>query len=213
MTAILEPSPLSADARCPHVVFRNLLGPSLACGLFGYAAARAADFQPARVRGRKSEDDHVDPSHRDCLFLPDLGPFQKPVETAVREIIPRTISQLRLKDVTAEPREFEISSYGHGGRFGAHIDTTGHLHQVRIISCIYYFSLNPPRFNGGQLRLYRLPSPSAERQTRSVVDIEPETDSLVAFPSWLPHEVLAVSVPSGEWNDRRFAVSCWIHSA
>jgi len=36
---------------------------------------------------------------------------------------------------------------------------------------------------------------------------------LVAFPSWLRHEVLPVHVPSGAWRDSRFAINCWLHRA
>lgn len=38
----------------------------------------------------------------------------------------------------------------------------------------------------------------------------PETDTLVAFPSWLRHEVLPVRVPSGDWADCRFSINCWL---
>ena len=44
-------------------------------------------------------------------------------------------------------------------------------------------------------------------------DIEPETDSLVAFPSWLRHEVLPVRIPSAAWADGRFTINCWLHRA
>jgi Rps23 Pro-64 3,4-dihydroxylase Tpa1-like proline 4-hydroxylase len=45
------------------------------------------------------------------------------------------------------------------------------------------------------------------------IDINPDTDAMVVFPSWLRHEVLPVHVPSGAWLDRRFTINCWLHRA
>ena len=54
-------------------------------------------------------------------------------------------------------------------------------------------------------------TPSAGGAAAPHVDIVPETDTLVVFPSWMSHEVLPVRVPSGAWIDRRFTINCWIH--
>jgi hypothetical protein len=50
-------------------------------------------------------------------------------------------------------------------------------------------------------------------QQATFADIEPEYDTLVFFPSWSPHEVLPVHVPSGRFMDSRFDINCWIHRA
>ena len=44
-------------------------------------------------------------------------------------------------------------------------------------------------------------------------DISPDNNSLLAFPSFSPHEVLPVIAPGVEFEDWRFAVNCWIHKA
>jgi Rps23 Pro-64 3,4-dihydroxylase Tpa1-like proline 4-hydroxylase len=130
----------------------------------------------------------------------------------VRSIIAPTLDELRLNEPGGEPREFEISAYGDGGHFNAHIDTVEVLDRVRILSCVYYFAATPPRFSGGALRLHAFPSRAgAVTDAPPYVDVAPETDTFVAFASWLRHEVLPVRVPSGAWADRRFAINCWIH--
>jgi Rps23 Pro-64 3,4-dihydroxylase Tpa1-like proline 4-hydroxylase len=81
---------------------------------------------------------------------------------------------------------------------------------VRVLSCVYYFAETPRRFQGGELRLYGFPDPFREA-AGPIVEVVPEPDKLVIFPSWLEHEVLPVQVPSKAWRDCRFSINCWIH--
>src|SRR5262249_45472756 len=146
--------------------------------------------------------------------LMDLGPFKRRIESFVYKIITPALAQLHLNEPSVEPREFEISAYGDAGHFAAHIDTDERLGRVRILSCVYYFAATPPRFSGGELRLHAFPTLSGKNSAAApFIDILPETDTLVAFPSWLRHEVLPVQVPSGAWADRRFTINCWVHRA
>jgi SM-20-related protein len=207
-------SPGSANTRCPNLVYHNVLGPSTVRELLEYVDARQQDFKPAPIGSRITGECKVDPSLRDCVSLADLGPFKAPIKTFVRRIASTALADLGIIESTVEPREFDISSYGDGGHFGTHIDTAVGLDRVRILSCIYYFSATPRRFSGGELRLYPFPTRSRDhRDSRPFLDVVPEADTLVAFPSWLTHEVLPVRVPSGAWADRRFTINCWIHRA
>ena len=201
---------MAVNARCPHVVFRDVLGPATTAALLQYAISREPDFQAGRAYDRQSGETQIDRSRRDCVLLAGLGPFQTTIEQFVRSVIAPVLAELRLNEPGGEPKEFEISAYGDGGHFNAHIDTVEVLDQVRILSCVYYFAATPARFSGGALRLHALPS-RTRADAGGCMDVEPETDTFVAFPSWLRHEVLPVRVPSGAWADRRFAINCWVH--
>ena len=144
-------------------------------------------------------------------MLGDLGPFAARIKTVMDEISDVVLKGLHLGEFAAEPRQFEICTYGDGGHFDAHIDTAETLDRVRVVSCVYYFAASPRRFSGGELRLFGFPTGLADGRPAPFVDIIPETDTLVAFPSWLSHEVLPVRVPTGIWVDRRFTINCWIH--
>jgi SM-20-related protein len=72
---------------------------------------------------------------------------------------------------------------------------------------VYYFFSEPKAFNGGALRLYAIGGNSQQ----SFIDIEPERNSLLVFPSWAPHEVMPVHCPSGRFVDSRFAINCWLY--
>ena len=107
--------------------------------------------------------------------------------------------------------EVELVAYGHGARFGRHADVRpnvaddkGRPRIDRRVSAVYYFHRSPKAFSGGQLRLHPL-------MGGEVIDIEPEQNMLVAFPSFVPHEVLPVHCPSGHFADSRFAINFWVH--
>jgi hypothetical protein len=201
----------AADPRCPHLLFHDALGADTVAGLLEHVAAREADFRPAVVRDRRTGERSVKLSRRDCLSSSDLGPSRSPIETFIRRIAPFALAELRMDEPRHEPREFSICAYGEGGHFAPHIDTAETTGWIRILSCIYYFATTPRRFQGGELRLQGFPTLSAGGVAAPHVDIVPETDTLVVFPSWMSHEVLPVRVPSGTWIDRRFTINCWIH--
>jgi SM-20-related protein len=200
----------STDQHCPHGTIRHLLGQSTAAAMLEYVAEHEAAFRPGSVRSRGSDQIRVDPGVLRSRILVGLGPFQSRVETVMRAIAPIAVQRLGLIEPAVAPREFEFASYGDGGHFKVHLDTVDRSARLRILSCVYYFAATPRRFSGGNLRLHGFPDPFG-RSERPVIDVAPETDMLVIFPSWMEHEVLPVHVPSGAWIDRRFSINCWIH--
>jgi SM-20-related protein len=211
--------PMTSDAglaasACPHLVVRDALGPGMTADLLQYVAARQADFVASVVRSRETGERRVDYGVRNCVSLPDLGPFRAPFEAFVRGTIPAARAQLAASETALEPKDFEIVAYRDGNSFAAHIDTNEKRHKVRVLSCVYYFAAAPRRFRGGELRVYGMPTLSAAKTGQvPFVDVMPETDSMIIFPSWLRHEVLPVQVPSGDWPDSRFTLNCWLHRA
>lgn len=192
------------DLRCPYLVYRDVLGPDYVAGLLDHVMVHQSKFES-----------RADPLHRNSTHLNDLGAFLAPIESFVSGIAAPALSVLQVCEAKVKPREFFITAYRDGGQIAEHIDTFNRLERLRILSCVYYFGVTPRRFRGGELRLYGLPRvPAVERRPpSSFVDIEPDTDTLVVFPSWVGHEVMPVSVPSGAWLDSRFTINCWMHRA
>jgi SM-20-related protein len=215
VASVVTPPASSVDPRCPHLIFHDLFGAAWVAALLNYVADRQGDFQPGSMHNRETGELLVDKRIRDSVYLRDLGEFAVPFKAAVSTIVRPALQALHLIEPQVEPAEFELTAYGDGAHIGEHIDTRGHTSRsVRVLSCVYYFAATPRRFSGGQLRLYGFPQRAlapATPQTDSFVDIEPKTDSLVVFPSWLRHQVLPVRVPSRRWADARFTVNCWIH--
>lgn len=202
-----------ADTPCPHIVYRDVLGPRIVAGLLDHAAARRLEFKSSAVRNLESGRPYVDFSQRGSTSLLDLGEFAAPYLRFVRKIMPEAIARLRIAEETLEPKGLEMNVFGDGGHFGAHIDTIMQLAKLRVLTCVYYFAVTPRCFTGGELRLYGLPTLSAAKRGEKPlsVDIAPDTDTMIVFPSWLRHEVLPIRVPSGAWIDGRFTINCWLH--
>ncbi|HEY1979768.1 MAG TPA: 2OG-Fe(II) oxygenase [Xanthobacteraceae bacterium] len=180
-----------------------MLGEAMVAKLLDYVAARRTDFKSSVGYGESHE-------LRSSLSLTDPGPFKAPIENFVRGIAASAFAELNVAERVGEPEVADFAAYRDGDHFGAHIDTTVHPTRVRVVTCVYYFAMIPHRFSGGDLRLYGLRTFSGSGSA-SVVDVAPETDTMVVFPSWLRHEVLPVRVPSGAWGDSRFSLNCVLH--
>lgn len=203
----------TARGRCPHLLYRDVMGAETVAALLGYVAARERDFTAATVRNRQSGP-RIDRAVRDCCYLSELAAFEPAIRSRIEKLAVEALPRLGLSEPAVKPREFEICAYADGGHFVPHIDTFETLNKVRVLSCVYYFATTPRRFGGGILRLHGFPTVSGDGAAApGTVDIAPETDSLVMFPSWLRHEVLPVAVPSGDWLDSRFSINCWLHRA
>jgi SM-20-related protein len=201
------------DARCPYLLYRDVMGQDYLTGLLKHVVERQGDFVAGTMHNRQTGESFMDPNVRWSLYLKDLGPFHSPIKAFVNAIAGSALKALQVIEPQVKPKEFVITAYPDGGHIGEHIDTKTGKERVRILSCIYYFAATPRRFDGGELRLYGFPKPNfgEKSEPASFVDIEPRTDTLVIFPSWLRHQVLPVRVPSGAWSDARFTINCWVH--
>ncbi len=148
----------------------------------------------------------------------DLGPIRESFEAKIHSHSSDFFSKTGTAPFEIEYLELEIAAHGDGAHFGAHTDIpigAGRAPlggdrsgtQDRILSAVYYFHREPKSFTGGQLRLHRL---CTNGEPGNHVDIEPEGNSLLIFPSWAAHEVRAVQCPSSRFEDNRFSVNCWL---
>lgn len=191
-------------------VTRDFLGADIRSQLLDYAAANQERLEASALgTGR------LDPSIRDSRVLDDLGPFAPLLEQRVLALVPGLIKDLGLTPFTPADVELQLAVHGDGGFYRRHIDLfTDKLRQEsrgadRLISLVYYFNHEPPGFSGGHLRLY----PDHQNPAAGAIDVAPEQDTLVAFSSWMPHEVLPVACPSKQFRDSRFSINCWVRRA
>lgn len=185
--------------------YEGVLGAAVMDDLLSYAVAREADFRPAGVYEHGVRTTIVNSRSRDCMRLTGLGPFRTLLSDAVAARADDAAARLGLSEPGMEPVEVELCAYGDGGRFRRHMDVLPPPARVRVLTCVYYFSTTPRRFAGGALRVHPWPGQDAE-----LIDIEPEPDTLVMFPSFLPHEVTPVVADTPEWRHRRFNLTCWL---
>ena len=195
----------------PHHVIRGFLGGGLAGRLLDHAIASEAQFTAGLVRnaaGRRL-DERVRRSRR----LGDLGPLGAELAARLSAALPAAAAALGMPPFAAGAPELDMASHGDGDFFAPHVDTlvsaAGGV-GVRILTGVYYLHREPRPFEGGELRLHSfLPA----GRGGSHVDIAPEHDMLLFFPSWALHEVRPVRCPGGTFHQSRFSVNCWFHPA
>jgi SM-20-related protein len=188
----------------PHLVLPDFLEEESIAGLLDYAISHQSDFTPTQVGtiGR------VNPSFRISVSLGNLGTFRQVLEAKILGLLPALVAQLRVSPVEEPKLLTELVAHSDGAFYKRHIDTA-HDHdtkRIRILSCVYYFNVEPKAFTGGALRLHAI----GGKESENFVDIEPVRNSLAVFLAWAPHEVLPISCPSKRFIDSRFAINCWI---
>jgi SM-20-related protein len=190
----------------PYVVLHDFLDEATVANLLDYALSRHSEFAPTTV-----VPGTVDPSTRVSIGLGELGGYRKVFKAKILDLVPTLISRLQVSPFEASRLETELVAHGDGAFYKQHIDTLTDSHedikQIRVLSGVYYFNVEPKAFTGGALRLHAIGGKSGE----NFVDIEPVRNSLLVFPSWAPHEVMPVSSPSKRFIDSRFAINCWVY--
>lgn len=188
-----------------HFVMDDFLEPAEAERLLAQMLAAEDRFTPAQVRqgGAAAHD----PGFRSALRLPgrigvDLAPFVARVHAAFDRLCEGT----GVPPFPVYHTECSVIANRHGDFYKRHVDTgAAHRGYVRVISCVYYLHRRPRAFSGGELALLPLTGAGAPER------IAPVHNRLVAFPSFVPHQVLPTACPDGEFADARFSINCWLH--
>jgi Rps23 Pro-64 3,4-dihydroxylase Tpa1-like proline 4-hydroxylase len=190
----------------PHHIVPNFLPAEDHAQLLKWTLENEASFVPARVFTG------VDEERRRALVLSDIGPFKMPFASAASRAYKGWIEAMGLPPFELSGIELELAAHNDGAHFHRHIDmqtAMGSNGSHRALSAVYYFYREPKGFTGGQLRIYPIRSTGDEE----FVTAEPAQNTLVVFPSSVPHQVMRVECPSQDFADSRFAVNCWLHIA
>lgn len=187
----------------------GFLGAEINSRLLAYVLSSESQFQKSTIGSTREHD----PKVRVSSLFDDLNCFQAELTKRVLTLVPDLITELGLTPFVATGVETQIAAHGDGAFYHRHVDLftdeSRGKQADRLISLVYYFYKQPKSFSGGLLRLYPMPGIpyGPDEQT---IDIVPEQDKAIAFSSWVPHEVLPVTCPSGSFSDSRFAINCWI---
>jgi SM-20-related protein len=192
----------------PHRILASWLGGDEAERLLAYAVAAEGRFTETKVLLANATKANVDRSLRQSRVLRDLGPFEGLLRTRAQALQLMLETEFGMSHKPPGEVEIELVAHGDGGFYRPHIDTfTGDNASDganRRLSLIYYVHRQPRRFSGGQLRLLSLGGGQP-------LAIEPAHDTLLAFPSFMPHEVEPVLIPEAGFENCRFAVNIWLH--
>lgn len=191
-----------------HLVIDDFLPTPLHQQLLHYTLAKREAFSQSRIYGRGEGAVAMD-FRRSWMCAEGLGPLQRPIGDILKARRAGFARDLGMAPFVIKGSEFELVAHRDGCFFKRHIDTMTRLHVARsdsdrIVSAVYYFHAAPKMFSGGQLSL----SPLGEGEP---VLVEPRDNRLVVFASYVPHEVLPVTVADDRFEHARFAINYWIH--
>lgn len=197
----------------PFRIIRNFLGDALADGLLAYALDHEDAFTESKVW--VSGQGRIEPEIRISRTLNTLGPWRDTLEGRFLAVQDWAAENLQMAPFTVGGLELELAAHNDGDFYGRHIDT--HLdadkdpsvpakRADRVLTGVYYFHARPKGYGGGDLRMQSiLPAEQGGR----FIDITPEHDMLLLFPSWAYHEVRPVTCATKAFGDSRFAINGW----
>ncbi|HLO78657.1 MAG TPA: 2OG-Fe(II) oxygenase [Magnetospirillum sp.] len=185
------------------------MGDAFVARMLELAQQRQAEFQPSRV-GRG--DGRVDTKERVSLRFANFDKdFRAEIEPTFTSAMMETAPALGVPPFTPVRAELELVAYGDGDFQAPHLDTQtrgARDASDRAMTAVYYFYATPKAFQGGEFRLFSMLPPE---QGGSFVDVAPESDTLVLFPSWARHEVRPLVSPGTLFGQSRFALIWWFH--
>ena len=189
----------------PHYIADNFLPAAAHQGLLAHTL-NVNDFAAGKVIAKGASDYHPD-ARKGQLSNDRLGPFRPAFRAALLTAFPAICSATGLAQFDLAEIEIRLAAHSDGDFFSPHRDSfTGNDREQtrgdRLITAVYYFHQTPRAFQGGDLHIHPF-----DKSAPAI--IEPRDNRLVAFPSFMLHEVLPVSVATGEFADSRFSVSCW----
>jgi Rps23 Pro-64 3,4-dihydroxylase Tpa1-like proline 4-hydroxylase len=191
----------------PYSLYRNFLDEEMVSNLLEYAVEHETEFENTMIGSGT-----VDTSFRVSRRLRDFGPLKQEIQSKILNLSTSLIAELRASPFVPSKVEVELVAHGDGAFFKRHIDFMmgrgAEENSQRLVSGVYYFYKRPKGFSGGELRLYAHGTTESDAR---FVDLEPEWNTLIVFPSWALHEVRPVTCPSSSFIDSRFAINCWLH--
>jgi SM-20-related protein len=205
----------------PFAQIPDFLPPRLCRRLLEWVFTNESSFAPATVtHGRKDSVGRIDPQVRVALVAKVKRDIKQELLPLFEEALPAVMKATGTAGAAPTTIELQLAAHPDGAHFAPHLDIpigadraalSAAEGQDRIISAVYYFYAEPRAFTGGELRLYRFgaPADTLGQDPDNHVDIVPINNSLVAFPSWVQHEVRPVRCPNQQFRDFRFGINCW----
>ncbi|WP_394729453.1 2OG-Fe(II) oxygenase [Altererythrobacter sp. GH1-8] len=190
----------------PHLVADRFLSEAANRDLLRFAIGHEDEFAASKVEGEVASGD----LRKSLRFDGDLSPIEADFSGRVDDVFEHILDQLGIPPFEPSHYEIELVAHGDGAYYKHHIDTfTRHqrlsAQSDRVVSCVYYFHTLPRTFEGGDLALFGIGA------TQPYCVIEPANNRMVAFPSFVMHEVKPVRCAKREFSNARFSLNCWIH--
>lgn len=195
---------VEAVERAPYIRIPGFLTAEENRRVLDYAVRRQADFVTSTL------DTQV-PDYRKSMILPSFDDLGVDLESRIDEILPELCAHFGLAWPQQKIFETQLTTHNDGGYLKVHNDNGSPITSSRVLTYIYYFFREPPAFRGGQIRIYD--SKVVNNfwvAADTFVDLAPDNNMMLFFPSRLVHEVLPIACPSRSFGDGRFTLNGWV---
>ena len=199
--AELPDTPQAPDVwPAPFVRVRSFLPPDEHEALLALLLAGREHFnEPARVGlGYVPDPKTRNNSGADDRMCEQVRPGFEP---RLRELMVKALPRLGMGSLDAYRMSLLVRTYQAGEFYAVHTDFDDGDPTPRVINYVYYLHRRPKSFSGGDLLLHDgLVSSTFTR-------IDPLDNSIIVFPSGIPHEVTVVECDPGDFGAGRFSVN------
>jgi SM-20-related protein len=194
-------------------ILDEFLAPQELRRIMDFISKHERKFEPSEVVP-DGEDKDLDPEYRRSHVLYELGEHKAIMVKRAKAYLPYILRKLNMRTFRVASAEAQITASNDGDFFHAHTDNAQKPIRKRVLTFVYYCHREPKAFRGGELRIYdsRKVNGTWEALPRYRT-IVPEQNRLVAFPSFLMHEVMPIECPSRKFGDSRFTVNGWLRRA
>ena len=190
--------------QAPYIRIPGFLTPEENRYLLDYVAQHESDFV-------KSKLDIDVPDYRKSMVLPKFDDLGIDLENRISEMLPELFAHFALELPDQPIFETQLTTHNDGGYLRIHNDNGSEVPSDRVMTYVYYFFHEPQAFRGGQLRVYDSKVVNnVWVAADTFVDLAPENNMMLCFPSRLLHEVLPMECSSRQFADGRFTLNGWV---
>jgi Rps23 Pro-64 3,4-dihydroxylase Tpa1-like proline 4-hydroxylase len=205
--SFVAPSATITVERAPYIRIPGFLSETDNRAVFDHAVRREARFEATRVETGAT-------GYRNSRHLPSLDDLEIEFEAPLREIVPGVLQHFGMEQPGAITLEKQLTTHNDGQYYRPHNDNGSPGTATRVLTFVYYFHHEPARFSGGNLRLYDSRVEAGMWVAAGTfVELKPENNMLVLFPSRLLHEVLPIECLSHAFADGRFTINGWVRDS
>ena len=198
--------PQSVIEPVPYIRIPGFLSNEENRAVFDYAMRKQPDYAASKVDTNLS-------GYRQSHVITRVENLDVDFDGRIREIVPDALDYFKMSVPTSTKLETQLSTHNEGGFYRIHNDNGTPSTATRVLTYVYYFHREPVAFKGGQIRLYDTRFEfRGTRLAETFVQIQPENNMLLLFPSRVMHEVLPTYCSSGEFADGRFTLNGWVRS-
>jgi len=193
----------------PYIRIPDFLPSAVQLDILEFSLSNETNFANSSVKSTHDDQNIRDKEARNSMVLRETSGLPAQFEQDLRALVPDVMSVLEIEAPNELEFEIQLTAHNDGAFYKMHRDNNTPTTAARQLTFVYYFNQTPKMFDGGQIRLFdTMRHDGAPAGT--FLDIEPENNSIIFFPSHIPHEVLEVLCPSKQFANSRFTLNGWV---